>query len=145
MKDIDTSGWEPVGETVNTRYYRVDPEILACVPHMGSRDEQESARQNARFQLDYWKAAGHAGVVVVFFDNMVSQDKDARRVYQTEIDPAFVVGTALVGGSMLARAMGAFFLGLSKPRIPLKMFGSLADAKIWARELVRRATTENQP
>ena len=76
---------------------------------------------------------------MIFFDNMVSQDKDARRAYQTDADPALMRGVALVGGSMLARAIGSFFLGISRPRVALKMFGTLEQARHWADERNRAA------
>ncbi len=137
MKDLDTSGWEAVGETSNSRYFVVEPHVLAALPNPASTDTKESAEENVAFQNAHWKSVGHPGVVVVFFDNMTSQDAAARRVYQTGPEPDLMLGTALVGGSLLSRAMGSFFLGLTKPAIPVKMFRSLAEAKVWADELVR--------
>ena len=134
---IDTSGWKPVGETSNTRYFEIEPTLLAALPHPGASDDRQTAHENQRFQNEHWRKLGRGGVVVVFFDNMVSQNKDARRIYQEEPDPALMLGTALVGGTLLSRAMGSFFLGLSKPRIPVKMFPSLDEARAWARERVR--------
>ncbi len=138
---IDTTGWEPLGRTTNSSYYRIAPHVLGVVPDPGSRDDGASARANIAWQHDHLRREG-GGVVVIFFDNMVSQDKDARRVYQAEADPALMRGTALVGGTMLARAIGSFFLGISRPRVRLKMFGSLADALAWADELNRAAAAE---
>jgi len=132
---IDVSGWKQLGEAGNSVYYEVAPRIIAAVPHPGSRDEEATARANVAFQLDYFRTAG-SGAVIAFFDNLVSQDKSARRVYQTDPDPALMLGTALVGGSMLSRAMGSFFLGLSRPVIPVKMFGAAADAVRWGRGLI---------
>lgn len=135
MKDIDTSAWTAVGETANTRYFEIGSDVLAGVPRPGAVDDQTSARENIAFQNEHWHKKGHGGVVVVFFDNMVSQDKDARRVYQADPDPSVMFGTALVGGTMLSRAMGSFFLGIARPRIPVRMCATLADALGWAREL----------
>ena len=67
---------------------------------------------------------------------MASQDKEARRVYQSEPEPALMLGSALVGGSLLSRAMGSFFLGLSRPKIPVKMFATLDEAMVWAKKIL---------
>lgn len=129
----DASLWSPTGETINTRYFAIEPGILAALPFPGAKDDEESARQNIEFQLGYLRRT-RAGVVIVFFDNMVSQDKGARSVYQTVPDPRVLVGTALVGGSLLSRAMGSFFMGLSKPKVPVKMFAAWEPALDWAHE-----------
>lgn len=130
----DTSTWKHVGDTSNTRYYLIEPHVLGAVPTRGTSDDGSSARANMTFQNAFLKEAG-GGVVVIFFDLMLSQDKAARRVYQTEPDPAVFRGAALVGGSLLSRAMGSFFLGLSKPKVALEMFADTEAALAWAREL----------
>ncbi len=113
MLEVDTTKWKAVGATSNTKYFEVEPDILAAVPDKGSSDDGESARANQNFQNSYWHKAGHGGVVLVFFDRMVSQDKDARRVYQREVDLMVMRASALVGGSLIGRAMFSFFLGIS--------------------------------
>ena len=92
-----------------------------------------SAEENVRFQNDHWRAEGRAGVVVVFADNLAEQDKGARRVYQTAPDPELMLGTVILGGTLLGRAIGSFFLGLAKPRIPIKLCSTLDEAVAWAR------------
>jgi hypothetical protein len=137
MKEIDTSGWTPVGRSANSEYYAVGDHILAAVPNAGSSDTESTARENCAIQNAFFEKRGRGGLVVVFFDRMESQDKGARRVYQTEPDPNYFWGTALVGGSMLGRAMASFFLGLAKPRVPIKMCATLEEAKAWANELAK--------
>jgi hypothetical protein len=132
----NTAGWKDLGKSSNTQYYEVAEHILAGLPPPGSIDDTASARANITYQLDYFRKNG-PGVVVIFFDNLVSQDKGARAVYQTEADPALMLGTALVGGSLLSRAMGSFFMGLSKPRVAVKMFANLDEALIWARMRIK--------
>ena len=139
MLEVDTTKWKSVGETSNTKYFEVEADILAAVPDKGSSDTGESARANQSFQNGYWHKAGHGGVVLVFFDRMISQDKDARRVYQKELDLKVMRATALVGGSLIGRAMISFFLGISKPQCPVKPFGDVQGAIDWARQINREA------
>lgn len=131
----NTSGWTLEAESSNTRYFALEPGVLVGVPAPGSVDDTASARANLAIQLGYFRKT-KPGAVIVFFDNLVSQDKGARGVYQTEADPDLMLGTALVGGSLLSRAMGSFFMGLSKPKIPVKMFATLDEALIWAHERI---------
>ena len=132
--DIDVSRWTLIGETRNATNYAVEANVMAVVPHPGSHDTGSTARENILAQAAHLRPQG-GGVVVIFFDNLTSQDKDARRVYQAESDPAWMRGTALIGGSMMSRAIGSFFLGLSRPHTPLRMFESFDEALAWAREL----------
>jgi hypothetical protein len=138
----NTSRWEPAGETSNTRYFLVEDRILAGVPNPGSIDDTASARANIQLQQAYFRKNG-AGVVIIFFDNLVSQDKGARGVYQAEGDPAVLLGTALVGGSLLSRAMGSFFMGLSKPKVAVKMFANVDEALVWARTRINTGSGES--
>ena len=73
--------------------------------------------------------------MLVLFDRMKGQDAGARRVYQAEPDSKLLLGTALVGGTLLGRAMASFFLGLSKTQVRVKLFADLKDALRWARAL----------
>jgi hypothetical protein len=132
---IDVSKWRHVGDGGNTKYYEILPDVLAAVPNQGAVDDLNSVRENVAFQNEHWRRAGYSGVVVVFFDQMASQDKDARRVYQTDPDPTVFLGSALVGGSMLSRAMMSFFLGLAKPRVPIKVCPNVEEALVWARQI----------
>jgi len=137
--ELDTSRWAPAGATSNTRYFEIEPRVLGAVPHPGSVDDGRSAAENVALQNEHWRKAGHSGVVVVFADNLTSQDKDARRVYQTGPDPTCILGTALVGGTLLSRAIISFFLGIARPQIPVKMAPTLEDALGWAHQLIAAA------
>ena len=139
MPEIDTTGWTPIGETANCLYFEIEPQVIAAVPHHGSSDNGATARQNVEFQLDYLRAHGGRGVVIVFFDQMTGQDSEARRMYSQLPDLSVMLGTALVGGTMLGRAIGTFFLGVARPRVPVQLFSAVAEALPWARSLNRAA------
>jgi hypothetical protein len=142
MSNPSTSEWRAAGATSNTAYFEVEPGVLAGVPHQGARDDGRTARENVEFQNAHFRQEGRAGCVVIFFDRLSAQDAEARRVYQSEPDPRFMRATALVGGTLLGRAMGSFFLGISRPRIPVKLFGTLDEALAWARELNRTGSAQ---
>src|SRR5690242_18482661 len=107
MVEPDVSHRKKLGATSNTQYYEIEPGILGAVPHHGSSDDANSAQQNNVFQMDYFRGGQRPGCVVVFFDRMKGQDAGARRVYQREPDSTLLLGTALVGGTLLGRAMAS--------------------------------------
>jgi hypothetical protein len=144
MIEINTKDWKPVGTTSNTHYYDVEDGILAAVPNLGSADDRKAAVENVEFQDAYWHKLGRGGVVLVFFDRLVSQSKEARQAYGTLHDLEVMRATALIGGSVLGRTIASFFLGLFKPQVPVKMFGTTADALTWARQVNRLADAKRK-
>lgn len=144
MIEINTKDWKHVGATSNTQYYDVETGILAAVPDLGLADDRKTALENVEFQDDYWHKLGRGGVVLVFFDRLVSQSKEAREAYGTQHDLEVMRATALIGGSVLGRTIASFFLGLFKPQVPVKMFATTADALTWARQVNRAADAKAQ-
>jgi hypothetical protein len=66
---------------------------------------------------------------------MLSQDAESRRIYTAGIRAPLFYGVALVVGNPLTRAIGSFFMGLSKPEIDTKMFDSIESAVAWLRTI----------
>ncbi len=130
MNEIPTN-WRQVGRTANTTYFTDKIGYLIAWPDEKSTDNEATAIENRDFQADYFSKHGMPGGVVIFFDRMVNQNRGARKVYAEGTNPKLTAAVALVGGSMLARAMGSFFMGLSKPPVPIKMFATIAQAQSW--------------
>jgi hypothetical protein len=134
----DTAGWKSIGQHGNSRYFEPEDGILVAVPDEGTVDTAETARQNQNFQHAYFQEKGKPGVILIYFDLIKELNKDARSVY-TKSDPRRLLGVALIGGTLLSRAMASFFMGIiSPPPIPLRMLGSTEEALKWARELLAR-------
>jgi hypothetical protein len=130
---IDTTGWTAIGKSDNADFYEVEEGLLAIVPFEGSSDDEKTAKQSVQIQHDYLRPRGRRAGVIVFMDPLVEQHASARIVYRDGPDPAFVTCYALVGGTVFGRAVGSIFIGLSRPRVPTKLFGSLDDARAWAK------------
>jgi hypothetical protein len=137
--NVDPGGWKAVGETTNSKYFLVEEGVLAVLPHPGTVDDRSTAREEVAFQRSYAKKTGQAHAAIILLENVVSQEKDARRVYQTEFDTTTCLGAALVGGTILSRAVGSFFLGVNKPLIPTRLFPTFDEALAWARQLAQRS------
>lgn len=134
MTAIDTTGWTSIGTSDNADFYEVEPGILAVVPHEGTDDTAHTARQSVAIQLAHLRARGAPAGVIVFMDSVVEQDAGARTVYREAPDPEWQRCFALVGSSAFGRAVGSVFLGLSRPRVPTRMFATFDDAVSWIRE-----------
>lgn len=127
--------WAYVGRTRNTACYAHD-RVLIAWPDEGTHDDEEVALENARFEMAYFERLRRPGVLVVYIDRIAHQDRAARKVYQQVGQPELLLGIALVGGSMLSRAIASFFVGLSRPRMPARLFASYTDAEPWLAELL---------
>jgi hypothetical protein len=129
--------WRPLPATGNADWFEIRDDLIAIVPRPDARDTEESARESIALQQRHWRSVGRRGGVVVFMDNLLDQDSGARAVYMNESDPATTTCYALVGESMFAQAVASVFTGLSRPRVPTRMFRSLDDALPWIDEMNR--------
>lgn len=127
--------WQKVGSSSNTDYYVDDERVLLVLPHSGAHDTGPTARENLDFQHGWFASHDDAPVLIIFFDRLVSQDRAARKLYSEDTKSPWALGFGLVGGSLLSRAMGSFFLGLARTAIPLKFYPTMADARPWIRSL----------
>lgn len=131
----NASEFKSVGNTVNTDYTIADPDILIATPKPGTVDSPELAKINVEFQTNYARDLGKPCCVVVTVDNLLAQDAQTRRVYTEGIGEPLLYGLALVVGNPLGRAIASFFMGLSRPKMPTKMFDSIESAVAWAQTI----------
>lgn len=123
--------WKPVGRTANTRYFLAADDVIIVLPDQGLKDDETSAMANMEFQVACARSAGQRCAVVVVLDSLTSQDSEARRIYASGLQPALFYAAALIVTSPLARAIGSFFLGLSRPLVATRLFDSIDDATAW--------------
>lgn len=133
MAGVDTSAWTRVGGTAAGGYYEVEPDILVAVPLDGYQQTEDSARRSLDEFYRIVRERGSRPALIVLVDAVQSQDAASRRVW-AGIDPALCAGYSLVCGTLLARAIGSFFVGLNRPHLPLGMFETFAEALAWARQ-----------
>jgi hypothetical protein len=132
----DFSQYKEIGRTTNTIVYiaESDPDILIVVPREGTMDNAKDAQENVAYFHEYARSLGKQIGSVVIMSNMLSQEPEARRAY-AEIDPLLVYGGALVVESALSRALGSFFVGLSRPVVPTKLVDSVESAIEWLKTM----------
>ena len=136
MTTPDFSRYTKIGETANTQVYiaESDPDILIIVPREGTKDNRLDASENVAYYHNYARSLGRPCGSLVVMSNMLSQDAEARRAYTT-LDPALIYGGALVVGNALSRALGSFFVGLNRPRVPTKLFDTMENGLQWLKTM----------
>jgi len=132
MSDGEEPG-EPGAEAIETRTARLwigSDGILKSVIKEGTDEVLEDAKANMEAGLRL--AAGREMPMLVDMTGMRSITRPARRYYADPgPDIRYAKAIALVGGSPVSRAIGNFAIGLSKPKSPLKMFATEAEAVAW--------------
>lgn len=123
--------WANVGQTKNTKYYHLKEDILLVIPDSNAKDDGTSALENAEFQIEFAKKIKKKCATIVIVSNLMSQDSDARRVYAEKMSPEFFFAAALIVTNPLSRAIGSFFLGLTKPKFPTQLFPDIESAMTW--------------
>ena len=129
----DTTAWLPIGRSTNADFFEVEPGVLAVVPFDGVADTADSAAESIQIQVSHLRTSGRRAGTVVFMDPVVAQNAGAREVYRNAPDPTFQTAFALVGSTMLGRAVASVFMGLHPPRVPTRMFATFEDALTWIR------------
>ena len=105
--------------------------MLIVLPDKGLKDAGASARVNIDYQTAYSRLLGRPCCVIVVIDSLTSQDSEARRIYASGMQPSLFYAVALIVSNSLARAIGSFFLGLTKPSVPTRLFDSVEAAVAW--------------
>ncbi len=132
----DFSRYKKIGDTTNTEVYiaESDPDILIIVPREGTMDNFKDACENVAYYHNYARSLGKPCGSLVVMSNMLSQDAEARRAYTT-LDPGLIYGGALVVGNALSRALGSFFVGLTRPKVPTKLFDTIENGLQWLKTM----------
>jgi len=123
--------WKPLGRTFNTHYFLLADDVMIVLPDKGLQDDGASARVNMDYQTAYARLVNKPCCVIVVIDSLTSQDSEARRIYAAGMQPSMFYAVALIVTNPLARAIGSFFLGLTRPPVPTRLFESVEDAAAW--------------
>jgi hypothetical protein len=133
---VDVSKLDRVGGTKAGGFYVLQPDVLLACPLDGYIQTVDGARESLLEQHRIARELGRRQVLVVLVDRVRSQDSGSRSVWSDEVDTKLMCGLALVGKSPLSRAIASFFLGLRRPRVPTRMFGTTDRAIAWAKTVI---------
>ncbi len=127
--------WEQLPGTDAGAYYRLEPGVVVAIPKPGFQQSPQSAQASLEALDRIAQASGRKQAVIVLVDQVASQDAAARRVWSSPRPNETRSAHALVCSTLLARAIGSFFLGLNKAAIPTRMFADFESAQFWARQM----------
>ncbi len=128
--------WERLPGTAAGAYFRIGCDLVLAIPNPEYKQSVGAAEASLRLLDTIAREAGRKQGILVLVDRVASQDAAARRVWSSPRQEETRCCQGLICGTLLARAIGSFFLGLNKGTIPTRMFPSLEEATPWAREML---------
>ncbi len=137
LADQVSDDWKPLPSTPAGNWYRLATDLVVAVPRPGFRQSVEDAERSLEALDQIARQARCKQAVIVLVDRVVSQDAAARRVWSTPRANETRCAQALVCQTVLARAIGSFFLGLNRAAVPTRMFATLDAAKAWATAMAK--------
>jgi len=69
--------------------------------------------------------------IIVDLSNIKRVSKESRDMYSSEEMGDTISAAALIVSNPVSRILGNFYMGISKTRMPVRMFASSSDAKDW--------------
>ena len=122
----------PIARTRTSEYYlRTDGIVIQAVIEPG-RQTLDDARANTRVYNELCEGRPH--LLMVDMRVPFSTDPDVRKYYATPEASQFVVALAMVTHSKTTTLVGNFFLSLTSPPYPCRMFAELDKAAQWLLE-----------
>lgn len=119
------------------RYWVDDEGFLRGECFDGAEQTLADAEEQLREQAAHFGATRRPFLMDI--SRVRSLSRDARNYFaNSEESMALFSCVALIVGSPLSRAVGNFFIGLNKPRMPTRLFTSIDDALVWIREEVKK-------
>jgi hypothetical protein len=77
-------------------------------------------------------------LTIVDIRNVVGVSKEVRAMAKTDLISKNHEAFALIVGSSLSRLIANFFLGINKPKVPIRMFEDSLKAKEWLLKTYRK-------
>ena len=134
---MDPSDWPRVGGTEAGAYHEVEPDILVAVPRPGYEQTARGARASLEEMNRIALEKRRKQALIILVDRVRSQDAGARRIWRNELDERLLCALALVGGTLLGRAIGSFFVGVYRPTVATRLVPTFDLALEWTRQQVR--------
>ena len=121
-------------ETRTGKEWLRDDGISHYVYHSGVKITLEDAKEIGAKHLE--AASGIRYPILVDMKNILGLDNDARKYFSAN---DFYLAVAMLIESPVSRVIANFFIGISKPPAPIKMFTSKEKAIEWLKRLINEA------
>jgi hypothetical protein len=74
--------------------------------------------------------------IIVNISNIKTVSKESRDIYSSEKMGDIISAAALIVGNPVSRIMGNFYMGISKTKMPVRMFTRVDEAKKWLKDFL---------
>lgn len=74
--------------------------------------------------------------IIVDISNIKTVSKKSRDIYSSKEMGQTISAAALIVNSPVSRIMGNFYVGISKTKMPVRMFATNKDAKNWLKDFL---------
>ena len=119
-------------ETRTAHLWLGDDDVLRAVFKQGAVENLDEAKENVDVAA---KLIGDRKVpVLIDMSGMKEISQAARGYYAGDKPASYSIAQALITRSPISRLIGNFFLGLNKPRHPVRLFTSEQEAMAWLRQ-----------
>jgi|SRR5687768_14926381 len=113
-------------------HYELQDDLLIGTYKKGLKISLEMAKEIVKTRLEF---TGHKPVVaLVYNQGVVSMDKDARDFLASEEGVRGFIAGAIVLDSPVGSFLGNFYLSVSKPKIPARIFSNKEAALKWLQQ-----------
>lgn len=113
-------------------HYELQDDLLIGTYKKGLKINLEMAKEIVKARLEFTR---HKAVVVLALNQgVVSMDKKARDFLSSDEGVRECIAGAIVHDSPVGSFLGNFFLSVSKPKIPARMFSKKEAALKWLKQ-----------
>jgi len=117
---------------VNDSFLRVDEDSILHVEFSpDSYHTLQKALDNLEAEKRLFKDDHYYCLTIMDIRNVVGVSKEVRGLAKTDAITKNHEAFAIIVGSILSRLIANFFLGINKPKVPVKLFENKATAKNW--------------
>ena len=115
-------------------YYEVKDNILIATYKKGNRINLDIAKKIVEDRLKF--TGNKSMAVLVYNHGVLSMDKEARDYLSSAAGSQGLKAGAIILDSAFTSMLGNFFLSVSKPVIPAKLFTNVSQAIKWLQKFI---------
>lgn len=122
-------------ETKNARIWLGDDGIVRNVQKPGAEETLDTAKEG--IAAIHKVSKGKKRPLLVDLKAQKSMSREAREFYSDDTRDNEANAVVLLVDSPVSRIIGSVFLGINKPKLPIKLFTSEGDAIAWLKGFLK--------
>jgi hypothetical protein len=118
----------------------IDGVLIVTYKH-GISVNYEVAKQLIKMRLDFCENISYP--VLIIDEGVLSMDKKARDLFSSKEGTVNIIASALVLSTVYSKVIGNFFIKVTRPHIPVKIFNDKILALEWLEQYKSRTSAEH--